>query len=158
MWYELYAVTNHMGGLGGGHYVACAKHGDTWYKFDDSHVTEVPPTAVVTRAAYVLYYRRIEGDTPGEVRDRVEAVRAGVRAAEAAQRANQARVASTRAAAAAKRAKQLEEEAAAAPPPPALSPATALDRNLDLPPAPTNDPMMDTRMDDVDEGLEYSAI
>lgn len=29
--YELYAVSNHYGGLGGGHYTAFAKNKDKWY-------------------------------------------------------------------------------------------------------------------------------
>lgn len=35
--YDLYAVSNHFGGLGGGHYTAYAKNPDTnkWYDFDD---------------------------------------------------------------------------------------------------------------------------
>lgn len=28
--YELYAISNHYGGLGGGHYTAYAKNGDRW--------------------------------------------------------------------------------------------------------------------------------
>ena len=36
--YELYAVSNHSGGLGGGHYTAYAKNFDNhkWYMFNDS--------------------------------------------------------------------------------------------------------------------------
>ena len=35
--YELYAVSNHFGGLGGGHYTAFAKNPENgrWYDFDD---------------------------------------------------------------------------------------------------------------------------
>jgi ubiquitin C-terminal hydrolase len=35
--YDLYAVSNHFGGLGGGHYTAFAKNPDNnkWYDFDD---------------------------------------------------------------------------------------------------------------------------
>ena len=38
--YDLYAVSNHMGGLGGGHYTAYAKQPGTedWYCFDDTSV------------------------------------------------------------------------------------------------------------------------
>ncbi|KAK4049142.1 hypothetical protein OIV83_004340 [Microbotryomycetes sp. JL201] len=59
--YDLYAVDNHFGGLGGGHYTAYAKNYENakWYDFDDSRVTEVTdPSSVVTRAAYLVMYRR----------------------------------------------------------------------------------------------------
>lgn len=41
--YDLFAVSNHMGSLGGGHYTAYAKQPGTerWYCFDDSRVSEV---------------------------------------------------------------------------------------------------------------------
>ncbi|XP_010538864.1 PREDICTED: ubiquitin carboxyl-terminal hydrolase 10-like [Tarenaya hassleriana] len=58
--YELYAVSNHYGGLGGGHYTAYAKLIDDnrWYHFDDSHVSPVSESEIKTSAAYVLFYRR----------------------------------------------------------------------------------------------------
>jgi len=57
--YDCYAVSNHYGGLGGGHYTAYAKNNGLWCHFDDSRVTEgVDEQDVVSSAAYVLYYRR----------------------------------------------------------------------------------------------------
>lgn len=58
--YDLYAVSNHYGSLGGGHYTAYAKNykNGKWYKFDDSSVSEVEESRVVTSSAYVLFYRR----------------------------------------------------------------------------------------------------
>lgn len=58
--YDLFAVSNHYGGLGGGHYTAhCRMPDDSkWYSFDDSHVQEVPEEAVKSSAAYLLFYRR----------------------------------------------------------------------------------------------------
>ncbi|XP_059662124.1 ubiquitin carboxyl-terminal hydrolase 9-like [Cornus florida] len=60
--YELYAVSNHYGGLGGGHYSAYAKLIDEnkWYHFDDSHVSPVSEAEIRTSAAYVLFYQRVE--------------------------------------------------------------------------------------------------
>ncbi|CAD8073602.1 unnamed protein product [Paramecium primaurelia] len=57
--YDLYAVSNHYGGLGGGHYTAFAKNKFTkkWYNFDDSHVSEASESQVITKAAYVLCYQ-----------------------------------------------------------------------------------------------------
>jgi len=58
--YDLIAVSNHFGGMGGGHYTAYAKNKDDskWYYFDDSAVTLSSESEVVTKAAYVLFYLR----------------------------------------------------------------------------------------------------
>ncbi len=58
--YDLYAVDNHYGGLGGGHYTAYAKNHATgqWYYYDDSSVRPVEADACKTSAAYLLFYRR----------------------------------------------------------------------------------------------------
>jgi len=58
--YDLYAVSNHYGSMGGGHYTAYALNKSTnkWYKFDDSYVTEVEESQVVASSGYVLFYRR----------------------------------------------------------------------------------------------------
>ncbi|KAM2673161.1 hypothetical protein EV2_014481 [Malus domestica] len=58
--YMLYAISNHYGGLGGGHYTAFAQLGDgSWYEFDDDRVCPVREETIKTSAAYVLFYRRI---------------------------------------------------------------------------------------------------
>jgi ubiquitin carboxyl-terminal hydrolase 4/11/15 len=59
--YDLYAVSNHFGGLGGGHYTAFAQNPNSkvWYDFNDSRVEKVTEvSAVKSAAAYVLFYRR----------------------------------------------------------------------------------------------------
>jgi ubiquitin carboxyl-terminal hydrolase 4/11/15 len=58
--YDLYAVSNHFGGLGGGHYTAHAQNpSGQWYHFDDSHVTKVTDLSKLkSSAAYILFYRR----------------------------------------------------------------------------------------------------
>uniref|UniRef100_H2ZMQ6 Ubiquitin carboxyl-terminal hydrolase n=1 Tax=Ciona savignyi TaxID=51511 RepID=H2ZMQ6_CIOSA len=58
--YNLIAVSNHYGGLGGGHYTAYAKnHIDKkWHYFDDSSVSLSAEDRVVTKAAYMLVYQR----------------------------------------------------------------------------------------------------
>ena len=58
--YDCFAVSNHFGGLGGGHYTAFAQNCMTkqWYDFDDSHASPVEPSAAITTAAYSLFYRR----------------------------------------------------------------------------------------------------
>ncbi|KAF8116373.1 hypothetical protein N665_0019s0051 [Sinapis alba] len=66
--YELYAISNHYGDMGGGHYTAYAKLMDEnkWYEFDDSRVSAVDESKIKTSAAYVLFYRRVrsESETP----------------------------------------------------------------------------------------------
>ncbi|XP_021892633.1 ubiquitin carboxyl-terminal hydrolase 8 isoform X1 [Carica papaya] len=58
--YMLYAVSNHYGSMGGGHYTAFVHHGgDQWYDFDDSHVYPIGQEKIKTSAAYVLFYRRV---------------------------------------------------------------------------------------------------
>ena len=70
--YDLYAVSNHFGGLGGGHYTAFGKNIDgDWYNFNDSTVTELSSEEEVFKTfgdshgasgtAYLLMYRKISG-------------------------------------------------------------------------------------------------
>ncbi len=71
--YDLYAVSEHGGGLGGGHYTASCKSPSDgkWYNFNDSSVTclrtsassdegndDVLKQQIVSPEAYVLFYRR----------------------------------------------------------------------------------------------------
>lgn len=62
--YDLVAVDNHYGGLGGGHYTAAAKNfrDNRWYYFNDSRVTPIDDSKeVITAAAYLLFYKRRTG-------------------------------------------------------------------------------------------------
>ncbi|KAK7414501.1 hypothetical protein QQX98_006612 [Neonectria punicea] len=59
--YDLIAVDDHYGGLGGGHYTAYAKNfvDGRWYNYNDSSVSHVAdPSTAITEAAYLLFYRR----------------------------------------------------------------------------------------------------
>ncbi|PAV83508.1 hypothetical protein WR25_15949 isoform A [Diploscapter pachys] len=60
--YSLIAISNHMGGLGGGHYTATAlnKTMGKWYDFNDSTATKAPAPQdpLVDRLPYILVYRR----------------------------------------------------------------------------------------------------
>jgi ubiquitin carboxyl-terminal hydrolase 4/11/15 len=57
--YDLFAVSQHYGGTGGGHYTAICKNYDgKWYNYNDSSVSLSSPGNVVSSAAYVLFYRR----------------------------------------------------------------------------------------------------
>jgi ubiquitin C-terminal hydrolase len=59
--YDLFAVSNHIGSIYGGHYTAYAQHElngrNEWYKFDDSYATEVyNKKNIVSKDAYLLFY------------------------------------------------------------------------------------------------------
>ena len=76
--YDLYAVSNHFGGLGGGHYTAYGKNilDNKWYNLDDSSVQPLGnPNQVRTAAAYVLFYRR-RGRVPGQTKHTLESTQA----------------------------------------------------------------------------------
>ena len=62
------AVSNHYGGMGGGHYTAYAKNIDDgqWYYYDDSRVSISSEDSVVTKAAYVLFYQRRDMNNSNE--------------------------------------------------------------------------------------------
>lgn len=76
--YDLFAVDEHLGGLGGGHYRAYAKNfkDDTWYHFDDTHVSASKARDSVNPNAYLLFYRR-RSDKPlgGATQEKVAAYR-----------------------------------------------------------------------------------
>nr|GEW19023.1 ubiquitin specific protease domain protein [Tanacetum cinerariifolium] len=57
--YKLYGISNHYGGMGGGHYTAFVQCGQEWYEFNDSQVFSVTEDRIKTSAAYVLFYQRI---------------------------------------------------------------------------------------------------
>ena len=58
--YDLYAVINHYGDTGGGHYTAFVKEKDSgkWFEFDDSDVSQIKSQADLLSNAYVLFYRK----------------------------------------------------------------------------------------------------
>ncbi|XP_031162148.1 ubiquitin carboxyl-terminal hydrolase 8 isoform X2 [Sander lucioperca] len=59
--YSLFGVSNHYGGLDGGHYTAYCKNApkQRWYKFDDHEVTEISTSSVKSSAAYILFYSNL---------------------------------------------------------------------------------------------------
>mmetsp|Transcript_18066 Transcript_18066/g.23320 ORF Transcript_18066/g.23320 Transcript_18066/m.23320 type:complete len:550 (-) Transcript_18066:150-1799(-) len=68
--YDLYAVSNHHGGLGGGHYTAYAKSRldeESWYGFNDSRTTPISERTLKSNqsSAYLLFYNRSSQPTSG---------------------------------------------------------------------------------------------
>jgi ubiquitin carboxyl-terminal hydrolase 4/11/15 len=80
--YDLIAVSNHYGGMGGGHYTAYAKSKDDnqWYHFDDSSVSPAAEDAVVTKYGYVLVYQRREPGQEGRSRHQMAPAAVGAAA------------------------------------------------------------------------------
>ena len=58
--YDLFAIANHYGSMGFGHYVAFAKNHFTnrWHEFNDSSVSDKREDDLVSSSAYVLFYRK----------------------------------------------------------------------------------------------------
>lgn len=58
--YELFATSNHHGGHGidSGHYTACCKRKDEWFKFDDEHFFKFDESHAQTSDGYLLFYRQ----------------------------------------------------------------------------------------------------
>jgi ubiquitin carboxyl-terminal hydrolase 4/11/15 len=63
--YDLFAISNHIGGLNGGHYTAhCLKAtpqgSKQWFHFNDTRVNEVPESSLPEDGGlpYVLFYKR----------------------------------------------------------------------------------------------------
>jgi ubiquitin carboxyl-terminal hydrolase 8 len=60
--YDLYAVSNHLGNFGSGHYTAYAinRVDDLWYDFNDSRATKISDEHVAKNDdAYVLFFNRV---------------------------------------------------------------------------------------------------
>jgi uncharacterized UBP type Zn finger protein len=57
--YDLYAVCNHSGQLGSGHYFTFARDKfDRWRRYDDSYVATMGEDEVQSSNAYLLFYKR----------------------------------------------------------------------------------------------------
>ncbi|KAG5270624.1 hypothetical protein AALO_G00194750 [Alosa alosa] len=56
--YNLFGVSNHYGGLDGGHYTAYCRNNpkQRWCKFDDHEVSEMSTSSIRSSAAYILFY------------------------------------------------------------------------------------------------------
>ncbi|XP_077471390.1 ubiquitin carboxyl-terminal hydrolase 33 [Stigmatopora argus] len=68
--YDLLSVICHHGTASSGHYIAYCRNNlnNLWYEFDDQSVTEVSESYVQNAEAYVLFYKKSNGDAPKERR------------------------------------------------------------------------------------------
>ena len=72
--YDLYAVSNHFGGLGSGHYTAYAMSrfgNEEWYEFNDSVTQRISESTLKHNqsAAYLLFYNRRRTEPTGNDRN-----------------------------------------------------------------------------------------
>ena len=57
--YDLFAISNHSGGIQGGHYWAYCKNLDgNWYNFNDESVSPIDESKLVSPQAYCLFYKK----------------------------------------------------------------------------------------------------
>ena len=56
--YDLFAVSQHYGSTGFGHYTAVCKNDGKWYSYNDSSCSPTSESDAQSSAAYVLFYRR----------------------------------------------------------------------------------------------------
>ena len=57
--YDLFAVCQHNGSIGHGHYTAVCKNIDgNWYSYNDSSVSLSSGSSTISKDAYILFYRR----------------------------------------------------------------------------------------------------
>ena len=56
--YDLFAVSQHYGSTGFGHYTAVCKNDGKWFSYNDSSCSETSENDALSSAAYVLFYRR----------------------------------------------------------------------------------------------------
>lgn len=56
--YDLYSVSNHHGGMAGGHYTAYCLNPvcNEWNSYDDQFIQPLKESAIVSRGAYLLFY------------------------------------------------------------------------------------------------------
>ena len=57
--YDLIGVINHYGGTSFGHYTAYCLNNGNWYEYNDQSVSYINKSSVVSNAAYVLFYKKI---------------------------------------------------------------------------------------------------
>ena len=57
--YNLIGVINHYGGASFGHYTAYCLNGNQWLEYNDESVSKIKENNIISSAAYVLFYKRI---------------------------------------------------------------------------------------------------
>jgi ubiquitin carboxyl-terminal hydrolase 4/11/15 len=58
--YELVAISQHSGGLQGGHFTAMGKNPNGWHEFDDEAIRAADKNDVINQNAYLLFYKKVD--------------------------------------------------------------------------------------------------
>ncbi|TKR77391.1 hypothetical protein L596_018374 [Steinernema carpocapsae] len=58
--YKCFAIANHYGAMGQGHYVAYARNSGHWYLFNDCKCQQIQESAIDKKNAYILFYERVQ--------------------------------------------------------------------------------------------------
>lgn len=56
--FNLFGVCNQVGSINFGHYFAYCKDGNNWFKYDDENITFIDSDNIVTKNAYILFYKK----------------------------------------------------------------------------------------------------
>lgn len=56
--FKLFSICNQIGNLNSGHYYSFCKHNDLWLNFDDINVSLIEEKEIVTKNAYILFYKK----------------------------------------------------------------------------------------------------
>lgn len=56
--YTLYGICNHIGTQNSGHYYSYCNFNNNWVKFDDTSVTKIDDDKIITKNAYLLFFKK----------------------------------------------------------------------------------------------------
>ncbi|KAK0416556.1 hypothetical protein QR680_012559 [Steinernema hermaphroditum] len=57
--YKCFAIANHYGAMGQGHYIAYARNRGNWYLFNDCKCQQIQEAAIDKKNVYILFYEKI---------------------------------------------------------------------------------------------------
>jgi len=58
--YEIFGICNHSGNCFGGHYYSYIKNNNKWFNFNDTNVSEISESKLITNKAYMFFFKKIK--------------------------------------------------------------------------------------------------
>lgn len=58
--YEIFGICNHSGNCFGGHYYSYIKNNNKWFNFNDTNVSEIPESKLITNKAYMFFLKKVK--------------------------------------------------------------------------------------------------